>query len=297
MRKHEHHAATHRPRTLLIGAVLVTAVMFVAELIGGFWTNSVGLLSDAGHMFMDLSALVFSLVALTLAGRPVSERRTFGLHRLEVFAAFLNGAFVTGVAVWILIESWNRLKDPPDVKTGPMLVFAVTGLIVNLVVAWKLHGFAGKDINIRGAFLHVLSDALASLGVVAAGILIRTTGILAFDPAAGIFVAAVIVINATRLLKESVEILLEGVPKHINLNEVIRAMESVGGVRRVEDTHIWNICSHISSFSAHVTLASDGIGRQRDILEEINGLLHDRFHIVHSTIQFHFEDWTEKPRS
>lgn len=291
MKAHEHGPTAHRPQTMLALAAGLTAFTFAAELIGGLWANSVALLSDAGHVFMDLSALLFSLFALRLAQRPVSDRRTFGLHRLEVFAAFLNGVLVCGLAVWVMVESWERFGAAPVIKVGPMLAVALWGLAANLFVAWKLHGFAATDVNLRGAFLHVISDALASVGVVIGAALIWLTGNVLFDALVGIFVAAVIFVSAFRLLKDSVEILLEGVPKHIDLNQVVSAMREVPGVADVEDTHVWNICSHICSLSAHVTLSADRMPEQRRVVDGINAVLKERFAIAHSTIQVRASDW------
>jgi cobalt-zinc-cadmium efflux system protein len=301
MRAHEHTAVSHQSRSLLAFAGALTAATFAAELIGGLWTNSVALLSDAGHVLMDLLALTFSFLAIWLSERPASQRRTFGLHRLEVFAAFLNGALVTAVAVGIVVESVSRLRAPPEVKAGPMLAVAAAGLAVNLLVAWVLHGFAQRDINIRSAFLHVISDALASLGVVVGGLLIHWTRIYAIDPVVGILVALIIVVNAVRLLKDSIHILLEGVPKNLNLDEVVRGMKSVPGVDNVEDTHIWNICSHISSLSAHITLPPGRAADQQAILDAVSRLLKERFQIEHATLQAHFSSRTpadhELPRA
>ncbi len=294
MKTHDHNAVSERSQALLRWAALLTALTFGAELAGGLWTNSVALLSDAGHVFMDLAALLFSLFALRLADLPATDRRSWGLHRLEVFAAFLNGALVTAVAAWIVLESLQRLKSPPPVKTGPMLVLAVLGLLVNLLVAWRLHDFARKDVNIRGAFLHVAGDALASLGVVAAGALIHFTGALVLDPLAGLLVAGIIVVNALRLLKDSIDILLEGVPKHMDLNEVVAAIRSVPGVAEVEDTHVWNICSHICSLSAHVILPPEKMPEQKTILENINAVLRERFGVAHATIQMGCSAWKKE---
>lgn len=297
MKRHEHEEASEKPQGLLLFAAGLTALTFMAELGGGWWTNSVALLSDSGHVFMDLMALLFSFAALRLAERPISNRRTFGLHRLEVFAAFLNGVLVSVIAIGIVIESMLRLKSPPMVKTGPMLIIATGGLIVNLVVAWRLHDFSKRDINMRGAFLHVVGDALASVGVVAGGFLIRLTGRYVIDPIVGFFVAIIIVINAVRLLKDSIDILLEAVPKNMTLEEVVASMRSVPGVSQVEDTHIWNICSHLRSLSAHVTLPPEVRDRQETVTKELSLMLKERYGINHATIQIRFSDWEKFPKS
>ncbi|MBI4396532.1 MAG: cation transporter [Elusimicrobia bacterium] len=291
MKQHEHNLINTHSKSLLGFSLALTGATFFAELFGGMWANSVALVSDAGHMFMDLTALLFSLIAVKLAERPITDRRTFGLHRLEVFAAFLNGALVTAVAAWIVFESLQRLKTLPAVKTGPMLAIAFVGLAINLVVAWRLHDFAKKDMNIRGAFLHVASDALASIGVVTGGVLIHFTGAVVVDPLIGLFVAGIIVINAFRLLKDSIHILLEGVPKHIDLNDVIGAIRSVSGVDSVEDTHVWTICSHICTLSTHISVHAEKMSDQQKILRDINEVLRARFEISHSTIQIHSAGW------
>jgi cobalt-zinc-cadmium efflux system protein len=291
LKAHDHVHTSQRPQSALILAAGLTGFTFVVELAGGLWSNSVALLSDAGHAFTDLSALLFSLFAVRLARRPASDRRTFGLHRLEVFAAFLNGLLICAMAVWIIAESFGRFGSPPAIKLGPMFGVAAWGLACNVYVAWKLHGFADADVNLRGAFLHVVSDALASVGVVAGAALIRLTGRVEIDAAVGLFVGAVIFLNAFRLIKDSVEILLEGVPKHIDLAQVVRAMREVPGVTGVEDTHVWNICSHLCSLSAHVTVADDKMADQRRVIDGINAVLRQRFAIAHSTIQIHSSSW------
>lgn len=296
MKQHGHEESSQKPQRLLLTAAGLTAVTFAAELAGGLWANSVALLSDSGHVFMDLMALLFSFFALRLAARPVSGRRTFGLHRLEVFAAFLNGLLVFAIALGVIVESAARLKSPVPVKTGPMLAIASLGLAVNLLVAWKLHGHSARDINVRGAFLHVLGDALASVGVVAGGLAIRLTGRLVIDPLVGILIAGIIVFNAVRLLRDSVDILLEAVPRDMSLEEVTQSMASVPGVDRVEDAHVWNICSHLRSLSAHVTLPPEARDRQESVAEELAVLLKERYGINHSTIQIRFSDWGRSPR-
>ena len=295
MKKHHHTEATSLSKPKLGMAVGLTSVTLLVEVLTGWWTNSIALLSDAGHVFMDLSALVFSLVALQLSGRPASSRRTFGLHRMEVFAAFLNGALVTAVAVWIVIEAVGRLGTQPPVKTGPLLVVAVAGLLVNLIVAWNLHEFARRDINIRGAFLHVIGDALASLGVVVGAILIRVTGAVIIDPIVALMVAGIIVVNAIRILKESLHILMEGVPNHIRLEDVVAAISGVPGVGAVEDTHVWTICSHICSLSAHVTVEESKMPEQEAVVKGIHKALWDRFRIAHSTIEIQSSSWRRQP--
>jgi cobalt-zinc-cadmium efflux system protein len=289
--EHRHDDTTIKSQGLLRFSAVLTGVTFIAELVGGLWANSLALLSDSGHVLIDLTALLISFFALWLSNRPMNNRRTFGLHRLEVFAALMNGALVAVIAVWIILESIERLDAPPPVRTGPMLAIAALGLIANLIVAWRLHDFSRHDVNIRGAFLHVAGDALASIGVVIGGLLIRWTGNPVFDPLVGFFVALIIVVNAARVLKDAVEILLEGVPKNMTLEEVVSDMKNVPGVIRVDDAHVWNICSHLRSMSAHVTLPPEARDRQRDVLAALSQTLKSKFQINHTTIQIEFSDW------
>jgi cobalt-zinc-cadmium efflux system protein len=285
MNIHDHADINHRPRSLLLLAVFITGLTFALEAAGGLWTQSLALVSDAAHVLMDLTALLVSVWALRLAERPVTHQKTFGYHRLEVFSAFLNGFLVLGVAMWIGVEAFRRFHAPPEIKVGPMLVIAVAGLAANLFVAWRLHGFAKDDINIRGAFLHVVGDTLASVAVIVSGILVAVTGIRTIDLFAGLLVALLIVVNAFRLLRESLHILMEGVPPGMDVEAVTSSLRNVPGVLEVEDVHLWSLCSHMPVLSAHLTLKPEEKGNQQRILAHVNTLLRDQFQITHSTIE------------
>ncbi|MBL8023153.1 MAG: cation transporter [Elusimicrobia bacterium] len=280
-----HHSGSRQSRPPLLFAAGLTSLTFVAEIVGGLYSGSMALLSDAGHVFMDLTALLFALLALTLSARPPSDRRTYGLHRMEVLAALTNGLLVVGLALWIVWESLGRLSSPHSPRLVPMAIIGGFGLLTNLIVAWRLHDFSKKDLNIRGAFLHVASDALASLGVVVGALTIYWTGWSWVDPLVGLGIASVIFLNAGRLLREGMNLVLEGVPRHLRLNEVEDAIRGVPGVVRVEDLHLWGICSHLSSLTAHLTIQPQFLSDPRALLEAINTPLRDKFHITHTTLQ------------
>jgi len=266
-------------------AIVLTAVTMVAEVIGGIWTNSLALLSDAAHVFLDLFALILSLVAIRLAALPPSDRHTFGYHRSEVFASFINGVTVCTMAIGILYEAWGRFLHPEPVQSLPMLLIAIVGLIMNLLSAGALHDHSHDDLNVKSAFLHVVGDALASIGVIAGGVIIHFTGWYLLDSLVSAAIALLILAGAGRVLRESVHILMEGVPRGLDLNEVADTIRSVEGVRDIHHLNIWTVCSHILALSVHVDCDEEREISRASILHRIEHLLADRFHITHTTIQ------------
>jgi cobalt-zinc-cadmium efflux system protein len=290
------HADAGPSRSALLFAVSLTALTCVVEGVGGFYSRSLALLSDAGHVFLDTTALLFALVALSMAGRPPSDRRTFGLHRIEVVAALINGCLVVGMAFWILWESLGRIGSTAVPRAVPMAALGLFGLLVNLIVAWRLHRFSQRDLNLRAAFLHVASDALASLGVVIGALIIYKTGWSLVDPLVGIGIALIILANAVGLLREAFNLLLEGVPRHLRLQEVEAAIRAVQGVSRVEDLHLWGLCSHLSSLSAHVKVHPDALADTGTLLESINAPLREKFRITHTTLQIEPEGPASLPK-
>lgn len=270
----------------LMFAILLTAVTLVAEVAGGIWSNSLALLSDAGHVFLDLFALLLSLGAIKLAAQPPGERHSYGLHRAEVLASLVNGLTVFLMAVGILYEGSRRLLAPEEVKTIPMLVVAVLGLIANLLAAKGLHGHAGHDLNVRSAFLHVLGDAAASLGVIGGAILMRYTGWYQADPIISIAIGLLILAGAFRVLRAALHILMEGVPRGISVEQVAQRMRGIAGVADVHHLNIWAVCSHIFALSAHVEIEVEFDGQRSQLLQAIEHELRHSFHITHTTIQF-----------
>jgi len=270
----------------LIFAIALTAVTLIAEVIGGIWSNSLALLSDAGHVFLDLFALMLSLGAIKLAAHPPGERHSFGLHRAEVLASLINGLTVLLMALGILYEGSKRLVSPEEVRTLPMLVVAVLGLVANLLAAKGLHGHAHHDLNIRSAFLHVLGDAAASLGVICGAVLMRFTGWYQVDPLISIAIGLLILSGAFRVLRDAVHILMEGVPRGMTVEQVAERIRAVDGVADVHHINLWAVCSHILALSAHVEIDREHDGQRSLLMRSIEHELHHHFHITHTTIQF-----------
>lgn len=287
-----HHDHDHQHQDIdrgitrgFIFAIILTAVTLLAEAIGGWWTNSLALLSDAAHVFMDLFALGLSLMAIFLANRPADDERTFGWHRAEVFASLINGSTLLVIAIGILFEAWERFSHPEAVKSKEMFIIAVIGLVANLVAASRLHGHSHDDLNVRSAFLHVVGDAIASVGVIIGGIIMLYTEWFVVDAIISGVIALIIGWGSFRIIREASHILLEGVPRGISVKEVVERMRAVDGVNDVHHVHVWSICSHISALSAHIDIEPDYRLRQGEIIGEIEQMLDHDYHITHSTLQ------------
>jgi cobalt-zinc-cadmium efflux system protein len=288
LKREKMHAELHLDKSIagrFKYAIALTAVTLLAEIIGGIWTNSLALLSDAAHVFLDMFALLLSLAAIRLAAFPASDTRTFGWHRMEVFASFINGVSIFLIAVGIFYEAGGRMFHPEPVKSIPMFIIAAVGLIMNLAAASALHQHSHDDLNVRSAFLHVVGDAAASVGVIAGGIAIYFTGWYVLDAIISVGIGAVIFWGAWRVIRESAHILLEGAPRGMNTNEVVGAIRTIEGVNDVHHLNIWTICSHILALSAHVDVKPEHKRNQAGVLREIEELLLKRFHISHTTLQ------------
>jgi cobalt-zinc-cadmium efflux system protein len=270
----------------LLFAIILTAVTLVAEIIGGIWSNSLALLSDAGHVFLDLFALILSLGAIKLAAQAAGDRHSYGWHRAEVLASLINGLTVFLMALGILYEGSKRLIAPEVVQTTPMLVIAVLGLIANLLAAKGLHGHAHHDLNVKSAFLHVLGDAAASVGVIVGALLMRFTGWYQADPLISMAIGVLILTGAGRVLRDAVHILMEGVPHGMTVEQVAESLRAIDGVLDVHHLNIWSVCSHIVALSAHVEIEPSYDGRRSQLLHSIEHTLQHVFHITHTTIQF-----------
>lgn len=282
-------AHTHDMDTAVKGrltlAIVFTGIIFFAELIGGYLFNSLALLSDAAHVFMDVFALSMSLFAIYISGLPPTEKRTFGLHRAEVLVSLLNGLTLLLVALFIFYKAYTRFLDPLEVKSVGMLIVAFVGLVVNAVAALWLMGFAKHDLNVKSAFYHVIGDAIASVGVIVAGVIIYFTGWHRVDPIISVFIGMIIIVGSVRLIEESTHILLEGVPRDIDLNDVVECMTSLDGVSGVHSLHVWSICHNIYALGAHVDIEPAHRAKQGEILNTINERLAQKHHIFYTTIQ------------
>jgi cobalt-zinc-cadmium efflux system protein len=284
MTQHTHHHHGHERRFVL--SLVLTGLILVAEIVGGLWTGSLALLSDAAHVFLDMLALGMSYVALRLATLPPDDRHTYGFHRMQVLAALANGATLLLVAFEIFREAWERFQHPAPVLAGPMLVVAVVGLAVNLIVALVLREHDHHDLNVRSAFLHVLGDALASVGVIVAGVIILFTGWTVVDPLISVLIGLIIFTGSGRVLRESVHILAEGMPKGLRASDVADAMGRVPGIKEVHDLHVWTLSPSYVALSAHVMLADQALSQTQDVMKGLKRTLAEEFGIKHTTIQF-----------
>lgn len=265
--------------------IAFTSFILIVEVIGGIISNSLALLSDAAHVFSDVTALTLSFLALRLATRPPSTSRTFGYHRAEVFAALINGIILLFVSFFIFKEAYGRFQTPPDIKTTEMLLVAVFGFLVNLWVALRLRSHAHDDLNIKSAFLHVVGDALASLGVIVGAIVIIFTGNTIADPVISVLIGSIIIVGSLRVTREAVHILFEGTPRDIDFEEVSSVILGVEGVKSVHDLHIWSICSHINAASAHITVGDVKMSQVGEISKTIDSKM-EALKINHTTFQF-----------
>jgi len=271
-------------------ALILTLIIFLMELIGGVLSNSLALLSDSAHVFMDVVALLLSYGALKISERPSNSSMTFGYHRFEIFAALINGLTIILIASFIFYEAYWRILDPPSVKGSEVLVIATIGLIVNTWVALKLHG--QSDLNIKSAYLHVIGDALASVAVIAGAVIILLTGNNIVDPVLSIFIAIMLLYGAFRLVIGSMRILLEFAPKHVDANTLSRELMGLDGVKGVHDIHIWSICSNIHAMSAHILVDRIHVHQTEVLISHISKTVKDRFNIMHTTLQFECAECT-----
>lgn len=284
--------ARHSETQRLKWALAISALYFFAELIAGFLTNSLALLSDAGHMLSDVGAMALSLFAFRMAQRPATHHSTFGFHRVEILAALFNGLTLWLIVGVIFAAAYQRFFHPPVVESFGMMIVAVLGLAVNIAAAVILHAGHHHNLNVRGAFLHVLSDAIGSVGAIAAGLIMMSTGWYLADPLISIFIGALILFSSWSLIRDSLSVLMQAVPKGIRLEEVRETIESVDGVAKVHDLHVWAVTSDIYTLSAHAVVENGGDFHQ--VLNGIEDTLKERFHIEHTTIQLETESREDK---
>ncbi len=268
-------------------AIVVTAIVMVAEIIGGFLTNSMALISDAGHMFTHSFALFISLGAILYANKPTCRHRTYGIYRIEILAALFNSLFLFGVTGWIVFESIKRVFSPEPILSLQMLAVAIVGLIANFISAWLLHGASKSDLNVRSAFFHMLADTLSSVIIIIGAIVIYFTGWNVIDPILSIGIAVVILGWGWQLFKDSINILLESTPKGLTADEVSDALiKEIPGIKEITDLHVWEITSKMYSMTAHVKLKQEFDAKElKEILLKINQIADNKFDIEHTTIQ------------
>ena len=290
---HDHgHAHAHdaSARSLKI-ALALTGGFLLAEVVGGVLSNSLALLADAGHMFTDVAALALSLFVSWFSRQPETPEKTYGYLRWEILAAFLNGATLLLISVWITVEAVIRLRAPEPLESGLMFGVALGGLAVNVVCAWILRPSAGTSLNLRGAYLHILSDLLGSVATVGAALLIRYTGWLIADPIASIAMTLLIMRGAWNLVRESVDVLLESAPAHIPLGAVRAQLEAIPGIESVHDLHVWTVTSGMVAMSAHAIVRESE--RHQHVLEHVHDAMR-LFGIQHVTVQLERREMYER---
>lgn len=287
--KHDYahsHGASNRTRLGIVLALTITYL--IAEAVGGYLTNSLALLSDAGHMLTDVAALLLAMLALWFSSRPVTTTKTYGYYRTEILAALANGVALVAISVLIFIEAYERIQRPQAVEGFEVMLIAIGGLVINLVCAWLLHSAKEENLSIRGAFLHIIGDALGSVGAIVSGLVVWKWGWTIADPVVSVIVCLLIIYSSWKLIRESVNILLEGTPSHINVQSVIQSMQSVKGVLDVHDLHVWTISSGKDALSAHVTMEMNA--SHKATLSALQDLLRSEFNIGHVTLQLEPSD-------
>ena len=289
MGQHEHHPGhghSHgqSARGSLKLALIVTAGFFVAELAGALYTNSLALLADSGHMLTDVAALSLSLAAVWFSSRRATPRKTYGFYRVEILAALLNGVFLVLVSLYIFYEAYTRLLNPPPVRADVMLFVASLGLFANITSAYFLFGKHKESLNVRGAFFHVLSDAVGSAGAILASLAILWGGYYVADPIISVVVGVLILSSSWFLIRDAVDILLEGTPSHVNIVNLQAQLKSIDGVGSVHDLHVWTLTSGVIAMSCHVVIGGSNLNRGA-VLQGVNNIARNHFHIDHTTVQ------------
>lgn len=291
------HAPADASRSRLRLVLMLSAVYLVAEAVGGVLTNSLALLADAGHMLSDVASLALAVFAMGVAQRPPTLRRTFGYQRAEILAALANGAALVAASAWILVEAFQRLRVPHEVEGLPMLGIAFGGLLVNLIAMMLLHGGRDASLNMRGAWLHVATDALGSIGAMLAGVAVWKFNWEWADPVVSIVIAALVAFSSWRLLRETVDVLMESAPAHVDVAQVRAALGEVPGVVAVHDLHVWSIGSGTVALAGHVQVSDSTSPELRaNLLPALCTMLRDRFGIGHSTIQVEPEGFDQSAR-
>ncbi|SFD62840.1 cobalt-zinc-cadmium efflux system protein [Paracidovorax konjaci] len=280
---HSHALQAEGKERSIWWALGLTSAFMIAEVVGGLVTGSLALISDAAHMFTDTAALAIAVAAIRVAKRPADALRTYGYHRFEILAAAFNALLLFGVAIYILFEAYQRFQSPPAIQTGAMIVIAALGLVINLMSMRLLSGGKDDSLNVKGAYLEVWSDMLGSIGVIAGAVLIRYTGWVWVDPLIAVAIGLWVLPRTWVLLKESLNILLEGVPQGVKIPDVMVAMAAVPGVQSVHDLHVWALTSGKAALTAHVVY-QPGV-ESESLLRPLQEMLAKRFQVLHTTLQ------------
>ena len=280
------HVHEFNTRSVLKYSIFVMLALALAEAVAGYLTNSLALLSDAGHNFTDSLALLLAWFAFYLQGKPADETKTYGYHRAGVLAAFVNALTLIGIAFYIFYAAYHRLRNPSPVNAEWMMVVAAVGFLVDAGVSVALYRGSRRDVNVRSAFLHTAGDAISTAGIVVGGWLIQRTGWQQIDPILSLLIGGLILWTSVDIIRETLNILLEGLPRGLRLDTVVKAMLRIEGVEGIHDVHIWSLGSNTHAMSCHVGIADIPPSASEEILKQINSVLEREFHISHTTIQF-----------
>lgn len=265
--------------------IYITGITMIVEVIGGVISGSLALISDAGHMFTHAFALLISFVAIVLASKPADIQKTFGYYRIEIIATLFNSISLLFITCWIFYESYQRIIHPLPIKVTEMLIVSTAGLIVNIVSAIILVGVRKEDLNVRSAFIHMIGDTASSVGIILGAVIILYTGWTLIDPILSVLIGVVILIWAWNLARESLHILLEAVPRKVNIEKVKEEILKFEGVMEIADLHIWTITSNMYSLMAHIRVEDGRISERKILIEDINQMLDKKFDIVHTSLQ------------
>jgi cobalt-zinc-cadmium efflux system protein len=285
------HSIAHARLRRLTQVLALTVVYMLAEVAGGLITGSLALLADSGHVFVDAAGMAIGLTAVTLGGRNATRENTYGYYRLEIVAVLLNGLVLLAIAAFILVEAVRRFSEPPDLPGLAVIAFAVPGLAVNLIAGWLLFEGQKVSLNFQGAFVEVLSDLAGSIAVIVSGAVIFATGFRLIDPIVSLLIGLFILPRTFKLLSEALHVLLEGVPRNVNIDHVREHILSADGVVSVHDLHVWNLTSGMNVMSAHVVVGDDVAPGQ--VLRTLRSCLAEHFDIEHSTFQIEQPDGQE----
>lgn len=283
---HTHGSSSGRARTVLQVSLAATIAYVLLCLVTGLRAHSLSLLSEAGHNVSDAAALLLSFIAVWLGNQPANEGKTFGYQRAGVLAAFFNALALVAVSTWIAIEAFSRLRHPEAVAATPMMVVAAAGVVMNGAIATLLWRCGAEDVNLRSVFVHMAGDTLSTAAVIVGGLLIRLTGMLWIDPALSLAIAALILWSSISIARETLNILLEGTPRGMELGEIRATLAQIEGVEDVHDLHVWSLGSQTHALATHIRIADIPLSESNVILERVKGELRERFRILHTTIQF-----------
>jgi cobalt-zinc-cadmium efflux system protein len=279
---HSHTPASKNKKRLAIVLGLTTAYL-IAEVVGGVLTHSLALLADAGHMLTDVAGLGLAILAIQFAERPATPERTYGFYRVEILAALTNAVVLIGISIYILYEAYQRFRNPPEIQSGAMLGVAAVGLVVNIVGIYLLRAASEESLNMKGAYFEVMSDMLTSIGVIAAAMIMLTTGWYYADPLISAGIGLFILPRTWLLLRDAVGVLLEGTPTDVNLAALREAIGTVAGVADVHDLHVWSLTSGVNALSVHTVLADHGL--HDEVLAAVQKRVTADFKIAHATVQ------------